>query len=455
MTAKHHGLSPEQVERLNAHGPYVHGVWRNDRVAIGDEERLGGRARLLADTARQCILEHFSRRQLASLSILDVGCYDGWLLCQLEDLPFREMVGVEPRQKNIEKGTVVREALGLKTRARFVRGTVEDLERSVKGRTFDIVLATGLLHHLESIPFGIDRLRAVCGSLLILETICLPRQFETKQVARALELKDIVYRGRAAEFGLTGHRLESSYSDGSAVTMAVVSVPSEATLRMTLESKGFGEVKTVVSPEEFRRRVPPNSRIYQAVCMSARVQSDTPVAADPSGAVAATYEAGQLTTCLPEGWAEALYRRAAGERVVAPRAARGLAAALRYVFGAPATRRQQWRKVEASLKNVHDREIMKNCVFAPLDKLTVEYAKSLIVQGDHASAMTVLKGLVSRLNADWRSVFRAFCLLAWLHRTSGDRAEAERYANLCKTANPMFPSMVLGYDCSALSGRKS
>ena len=446
----HNRLTPEQIETINAHGPYVHGVWKNAHVAIGDEERLGGRARLLADSARQCILANFSRRQISQLSVIDVGCYDGWLLCQLDDLPFREMVGVEPRQKNIDKGMVVRRALGLSTRATFAQGTLENLGEVVRGRRFDIVLATGLLHHLESIPVGIDRLRQVCGSLLFLETICLPKAFETKQVAKALELKDIVYKDRPAEFGLTGHKLESSYSDGSAVAMAVISIPSEATLKMTLESKGFGDVSTVVSPEEFRRRVPPKSRSYQAVCMSARIAEKASVAGDASLELAAAYETGQLTTLLPAGWAEALYRRAAGERVVVPRGSPGLSAAMRYVFGPESTRRLTLRALERRVKGPHAREILKNCVYVPQDKLTVEYAKDLIAGEEYAAAVTLLKGLTSRLNADWRSVFRAFCLLAWSHRVLGDSAEAARYSELCISANAMFPRDLLRYDCRKL-----
>lgn len=446
MKARPDPLKPEQIELINAHGPYVHGVWKNAHVSIGDEERLGGRAGLLADSVRKCLLANFSRREISQLNVIDVGCYDGWLLCQLEDLPFKEMVGVEPRQKNIEKGEVVRRALGLTTRATFLQGTLENLGAVVRGRRFDVVLATGLLHHLESIPVGIERLREVCGSLLFLETICLPRIFETAEVAGALELKDIVYKDRPPVFGLTGHKLESSYSDGSAAAMAVISIPSEATLKMTLESKGFTRVETVVTPEDFRRRVPPKTRSYQAVCMSARVSGKAGPPVDASAELAATYEIGQMTTLLPAGWAHLLYRRAAGENVAIPRRAPGLAAAMRYVFGPEASRGRAWRAVERVVKNQHQREILKNSVFCPLDKLTVEYGKALIAAREPAAAATLLKELTSRLNADWRSVFRAFCLLVWAHRALGDSAAATRYGDLCMSANAMFPSGLLRYD---------
>ena len=40
------------------------------------------------------------------MSIADIGCYDGWILHELSDLPFKRMVGIEPRQKNIDKGNI-------------------------------------------------------------------------------------------------------------------------------------------------------------------------------------------------------------------------------------------------------------------------------------------------------------------------------------------------------------
>ena len=40
------------------------------------------------------------------MSIIDVGCYDGWILHQLSNLPFNQMVGIEPREKNIIKGKI-------------------------------------------------------------------------------------------------------------------------------------------------------------------------------------------------------------------------------------------------------------------------------------------------------------------------------------------------------------
>ena len=60
-------LSSEQIEQVNAHGPFNHGVWSNGSFSIGNEERLRGRADLLARSLRQAITDHFSREQLAGM----------------------------------------------------------------------------------------------------------------------------------------------------------------------------------------------------------------------------------------------------------------------------------------------------------------------------------------------------------------------------------------------------
>ena len=49
-------------------------------------------------------IEPVDEPEIKDFSILDIGCNDGWVLHQLSDLPFKKMVGIEPREKNIEKG---------------------------------------------------------------------------------------------------------------------------------------------------------------------------------------------------------------------------------------------------------------------------------------------------------------------------------------------------------------
>ena len=78
-------FTPEEIEELNAFGPYNHAVWRGRGVTVTHEESLAGRAEFLSALVRRTLLESFSIEAMAQLTLADVGCYDGWLLEQLAD----------------------------------------------------------------------------------------------------------------------------------------------------------------------------------------------------------------------------------------------------------------------------------------------------------------------------------------------------------------------------------
>ena len=120
-------LTTEQIETLNANGPYSMAVWKSGEVSVGNEEGFTGRSAYFVKKTRKSILKNFSVEELKEMSILDIGCNDGWVLHQLSDLPFKKMVGVEPREKNIQKGRVVREILKLENNADYRIGDIESL----------------------------------------------------------------------------------------------------------------------------------------------------------------------------------------------------------------------------------------------------------------------------------------------------------------------------------------
>jgi hypothetical protein len=116
------GADPEAIELANAYGPYTHGTWVSEDLAIGNEEALAGRGTFLVSHIRRALLEKFTIDELSSMTLVDVGCYDGWLLCQLEDLPFARIIGIEPRKKNLDKGRVFGKCWALRRAVNFGRG---------------------------------------------------------------------------------------------------------------------------------------------------------------------------------------------------------------------------------------------------------------------------------------------------------------------------------------------
>ena len=85
-------LSAEQIEELNAHGPYSMAVWKSGSVSVGNEEGLKGRSAYFVKLIREAILKNFTLDQLKDFSILDIGSNDGWVLHQLSDLPFAKIL---------------------------------------------------------------------------------------------------------------------------------------------------------------------------------------------------------------------------------------------------------------------------------------------------------------------------------------------------------------------------
>ena len=419
----------ESIELINAYGPYAHGLWDNgldSSIPIGNEEALTGRAKFLAQSIRNRLLSLFTHEGLKDKTIVDIGCYDGWLLCQLEDLPFKAIVGVEPRDKNIRKGNFIRSYLGISSRVSFVQGGIENLNE-IFTEPFDIVLCTGLFHHLPSTFIGVKALRGICSNYLFLETICMPLLNDYEELEKNLELKDLPYKFGIKDYGYSGHKFESGYYDGSAVDATVVSIPDQKSLTMFLEVGGFGEIKTIVSPDDYSKIFDESHRNFKAICLEARA-----VTANSSSAEQILqYETAQLCTCLPKTLLldafkafESSHDEKGGGRIdLIQSLLRG-----------------------AILENDFAHEIAYNIHFAPFEKIRIELAKLAILENDFVLSKNYLQQITRKKNSDHRSVYRGFCMLSWLNSISGSRDDntSNRYEYLTLTANPNFPVQLLG-----------
>lgn len=436
-----HGLAdanPEAVELANAYGPYSHGTWVSQELAVGNEEALAGRGGFLASHIRRTILEKFTIEQIRGMTLVDVGCYDGWLICQLEDLPFARMMGVEPRKKNLDKGRVIRQLLGIETRCEFRQGSIENLDEVLDGVQADVVTCTGLFHHLTSTADGVAALRAICRQLLFLETICFPAALEDERLQKGMELKDLPYFFGNKGFGVTGHKLESGYYDGSATRMSVVSLPSVSALRMFLDVGGFEDIRVVVDPDAYARAVAGEGRSFSAVCMTASPRQGT---LEPSLWVQ-EYESGVLCTLLPLDVAQSLYQvycmhEETGEMPELARLASGM------ISGSGQEQEHARNLLQAKVPDSYTFEIYKNLRYAPHDKIALEYGKCMVASGSYETGEQVLLRVTRRMNADWRAVYRSFCVIAWSARARGDAIAAARYEELCRIANPQYPKMLL------------
>lgn len=434
-------LTPEQIESINSYGPYNHSVWSVKNYNISNEERLSGRGEFLVESIKDCILRHFTLDEIKTFSILDVGCYDGWILHQLSDLPFKRLMGIEPRERNIEKGQKVREILGIRSRVEFKVGDIEDIGNEV----FDIVICTGVLHHVESVPHAVRNLRKVCKNLLFIETICLPSKYITDSLKRDVELKDIVYKYKNFDCGITAQKYETSYYDGSAKDFCIVSVPTVESIMMYMDMVGFKNVQ-VISDIHYSKFVRKKSgRPINVVCLYGLIESEKSEKDLNQAEMVLHYETGLTKNTLNKRYIYPLYSIFVMRKhpLIIPLKSFLI---LEYIKSSGVTGEISKRLIKAGTNNEFEFEIISNLKFNPVDKLRYEYAKILLKSGEYEKAIVELKAITQKINADWRSCYRAFYTLSKIYKTLGNVTSSEKYKDLCQICNPDFPKTLLESD---------
>ena len=225
------------IEMLNAHGPYDHGLWDQMMSGTTAHHKL---SKSIVEIISAEILSKYSKSQLSEMTILDVGGYDGWILVQLQQkLNFKLAVCVEPRLRNVQKGEFARKYYGIQTNVKFIQGELDSLNQ-VLDNQFNFVLCLGVLHHLESTPKAIKSLADSCLNTIFVSsaTINRPNKSVTK-LSKMINLKDIAYSNNAKDFAIAGFKFETPYFDGSTINSAIVNVPEENLIIMSLTSSGF------------------------------------------------------------------------------------------------------------------------------------------------------------------------------------------------------------------------
>lgn len=426
-------LRPDEIETLNAHGPYNHAVWRGKSITISQEDSLAGRSHFLERTVRQFLSETFPPDKLSQLSIVDVGCYDGWLIEQLSSLPFKCVVGIEPRNRNIEKGRKVRELLKIESRVEYRIGDLD----SLGAECFDIVLCCGVLHHVENTIAAVRSLKAICRVALFVETQCLSQKNITPTLAAEIEPKDVAYFGAEKTIGISGHKLETGYFDGSTINFSVVSIPSPDTVALALHQAGFSNVRMTAQAgaKNWRGRI--RRSAAKECCFVAEV-SDQP--SEPDHIL--RYETAAMRARFPHELVQRLFRKfCEGERSM-PRS-RSEFLIVMHVTGPQLLARWALAGLRRNWPDPDAIETIKNFRYAPFDKLAFEYAKMKLGQNQLSECSEVAKRVTTRINADWRSCYRCFVLLAWAAHKSGDQSSKKKYVNLTLTSNPHFPIMLM------------
>ena len=344
------------------------------------------------------------------------------------------MVGIEPREKNIQKGKIVRDILKIENNVDYRIGDIESLE----GETYDIVLCCGVLYHVESIPTALRNIRAVCNKMLFVESRCLSSHFITEELKAEIEMRDLIYQFNEEICGLTAQKYESSYYDGSTAKTTIVNVPSTESLIMNLKILGYDKVEVVADPDTYRSDVWQNKRPLGGVCISATLTEKSSSIDKEEEVWISTYERALENQILPREFLESLYNKFCKNEDVTFEG--NMEKVVTYISSSEDDAMSidsSWLPKE--IQNGYALEIVKNFRYRPSHKIALEYGKLLKNEGKLSDAVEVLKTITTQLNADWRSVYRANHLIYLTFKEQGNQELTNKHMKLTLQGNPKYP----------------
>ena len=446
---------------VNAYGPYVHGVWRSDAGSIGNEESLGGRGRTIVTAFVETVKRMYTDQEISSLTLCDIGCYDGWILCEIEkQLKFKTIVGYEPRRKNIRRGEVVRDYLNIKTEVKFIESSLEEV--FISGNKYDIVLFPGVIHHLENLPEAIHQILNIANKEIFIEGNC----FESNDgLARLLgrksgdifddiiNPKDVVcnnVQGKALRSALAGYKLESAYYDGSTIGtgIQVVTIASPEYLQMLLYAKGATNIEVIKSPEEYRQSMKNFSLgtsrrfiNYRFTLIHASIPpGNKEKVLITSGAVDAAIETTEeiyLKTILPK---DLLHALTCARKIRGP-----VGYAIKLSIEGNRKRNKLARRLVASIFGLDsDQQQVFNTFFHCANhKLALEMLKLNIAEGRLLEAKNYLISILYSETSDWRCVYRSLVLWMLVDSNISFNDPNIVIEDLLELSNPRFPKKII------------
>ncbi len=108
--------------------------------------------------------------------VLDLGCNAGFWSLQAIQAECDFVLGIDGRESHIEQADLVFEALDVdRDRYEFVGGNVFDIDFTRFG-SFDVVLFLGLLYHVVKPVELMEKISAVNGDVLVIDTRILERR---------------------------------------------------------------------------------------------------------------------------------------------------------------------------------------------------------------------------------------------------------------------------------------
>ena len=400
-----------EIFKLNSYQPFAHGVWKNKNKSVGDEESLEGRNELIISEFKKIILKKYKINEIKKMTVLDVGSYDGHTSIYIEKiLPFKKIVSLEPRKKNILKGEFVRDYLKIKTNVKFTRGTIDNIKER-----FDIVFCVGVLHHLDDINSFIKKIARIAKRSIYLENLSYnPKNKLTsfllnKINIKIVEPKDIIYKFKNKNVGICAHKYETNYYDGSTIdNLSVVSLPDTTYLEQVLFVNNF-KSEILLDGKAYFKNIKKKSRNFSSSIIYAEKTLDNNILSLIKNIIY-QYEYNYLNTYLTT---KLLYLISKYK-------------ILRTLF------------LYLINKNNFKREIILNFKYNFDDKINLEKAKIFLRDKKIFKATRCLFSIIGKINADYRSCYRAYALLSFIYKKK-NKEKSKFFTNLLLNCNPKYP----------------
>jgi len=431
------------IQEINVLGPWVHGYFDlGNGIIIEDQDTLQ-KKRLFAirDYFIDIITKFYETNNLHNKSLCDVGCNAGYFLYELyKKLNFKQVVGVEPREKNLQKAKFIANFFGL-PKNRYMLKKFDILSTRKKFSVYDVVIMPGVLHHLDDHILALRNLYKMTRDLCIIETLVLSNEFNSKKVSEQLELKDNLYRMKENEksFGLIGYKLETNRLDGATMHNGIVGIPTTDALLLTLRSIGFNKVQVYQSDVQLRRDVyhEKSYRDYHSVIIVASKNKKSKKIQTVENSLN-LIEKIEFTSYIPLSHIESLYR------VVIEHSEEKLGKIPLLIYKSQLRYRELIGENAAhKLKNMSgiselEYDIISTFKHAPEDKIAFECAKSFYHEGFIEKAEMIIEELIKKVNLEWRTVYKSYFLLAKINMEKGDYKNAQKFNRLCLRAYPSY-----------------
>lgn len=184
---------------------------------------------------------------LATKTVLDLGCLEGGFSIELGRRGAKRVLGLEYRDASVQRCNLARDLIGLDTVefacADIMTGSLAD------GEQFDIVLATGILYHVDRPDELLRSMHATCTDFALIDTHIAARDRITHGCSEEAQLTTPTgetYLGRwFKEFDADASDSERDQMLWASSTNATSFWPYEDELVRMLHAAGFTDVTKI------------------------------------------------------------------------------------------------------------------------------------------------------------------------------------------------------------------